>query len=396
MRFLLTVLLVVVPLAAAEPVASKPVLDNKGLEAFYNLDFPTAISEFREETKQFPNNPDGFNRLAYSILYREMFRNGALETQLVSGSNPFLRRPKMEVAAKDEAEFFGALNRVTQLCDAALAKDPKDTRALYAKGVGAGFRANYNFLVKKAWRDALRDATEARKLHNRVVELDPKFTDARLMQGVHDYVIGSLPFTWKMLGFLVGFRGDKDAGIRELELVSHDGHLNKTDAQVLLAAVYRRERRPGDAVPVLKNLISHYPRNYLMRLELAQMYSDLGKRDDALAAYKAVKDLKASNAPGYEGLAMEKVYFYEGNLLFWYNEPDAAIDSLKKATAKTADLDLNTSIYAWLRLGQSYDLKGNREEAKKAYQRVLSLAPDSDAAKEAREFNDKPYRHKNG
>ena len=52
----------------------------------------------------------------------------------------------------------------------------------------------------------------ARKLHNRISELEPDNVDARLVQGLHDYIVGSLPWGYKMLGFLVGIRGDKEKG----------------------------------------------------------------------------------------------------------------------------------------------------------------------------------------
>src|SRR5688572_2957364 len=101
---------------------------------------------------------------------------------------------------------------------------------------------------------ALRDAAAARKLHNRVFEPQPDVIDARLVQGVHDYIVGSLAWHLKVLGFVAGFRGDREAGIKTLHLVAQKGNLNKYDAQVLLAAIYRLERRPNDALPLLKPL----------------------------------------------------------------------------------------------------------------------------------------------
>lgn len=371
-----------------------PSLAEQGLEAFYNLDFATALAKFREEVKATPDSAAAWNRLTYALLYREMFRNGALETQLVTGNNPFLRRSKMEIAPEDQKAFDQALGKALEITERKLKENPKDPRMLFSRGVALGFRANYNFLVKKAWRDALRDATDGRKLCNQAVEIDPGFTDARLLQGVHDYVVGSLPWTWKALGFLVGFRGDKAEGIKTLEKVAREGQQNKQDAMVLLAAIYRRERRAAESLPLLNQLIQRYPRNFLMRLELGQMYSDLGRRNEALAAFQGVRELKKTNAPGFEVLPLEKVYYYEGNLYFWYNEPDNGIEALKKATAKTAELDLNTALYAWLRLGQCHDMKGQRAEAKKAYERVIALSGESDAAKEARGFLGTPYKRK--
>jgi len=68
-----------------------------------------------------------------------------------------------------------------------------------------------------ALRDALRDATAARRDCSRVTELDPSNYDARLVQGVYDYAVGSLPLTWRVMGFLAGFHGDKDRGMQTVE-----------------------------------------------------------------------------------------------------------------------------------------------------------------------------------
>ena len=64
----------------------------KGFEHFYNLDYDQAIAEFRALVAKQPDNPNYHNHLAQAILYREMFRAGALESELVSGTNPFIRR----------------------------------------------------------------------------------------------------------------------------------------------------------------------------------------------------------------------------------------------------------------------------------------------------------------
>ncbi|MDW8352962.1 MAG: tetratricopeptide repeat protein [Bryobacterales bacterium] len=363
-----------------------------GLEHFYNLEYDAAIEEFSRQIARTPEDPAAHNHLAMSILYRELLRTGALETELVTGRNPFLRRPKMNPSAEDQRRFDEALRKSMALSEARLKANPKDSRALYLLGVAYGLRANYNFLVRKAWLDALRDATQGRKLHNRVTELDPSNVDARLMQGVHDYVVGSLPWHWKVLGFLAGFRGDKQKGIRTLEYVAENGQWNRYDAQVLLAAVYRRERLPQKAVPLLLKLIERFPRNYLLRFELAQMYSDLGDKTNALAAIQRIEELKAAGVPGYKTLPREKIYYARGTIQFWYNDLEEALENMKRVTARAHDLDLNTGTFAWLRLGQIYDLRGERALAVEAYRQAIALAPQSEAAQESRRFLTSPYQ----
>ena len=186
-----------------------------GFDHFYNLDYEEALADFERQAAAHPDDPDYRNYIAQTILFREMFRVGALESELVSGNNPFLRRPKMKTAPDVDRRFRDSINQAMRLAQQRLNRNPKDTGAMYALGVAYGLRANFNYLVTKAWMDALRDATAGRKLHNRVTELDPANYDARLMQGIHDYVVGSLPVVYKMLGFLVGFRGDREKGINE-------------------------------------------------------------------------------------------------------------------------------------------------------------------------------------
>jgi tetratricopeptide (TPR) repeat protein len=377
---------------ALNPLFAQEIAFSKGFEHFYNLEYNQALTEFQEAAATAPENPNCYNHIAQTILYREMFRAGALESELVSGSNPFLRRPKMNPSEEDQRQFDDAIGKAMSLAQARIDKDPKDIGALYALGVSYGLRANYNFLVRKAWLDALRDATSARKLHNKVTELDPSFTDARLVQGVHDYVVGSLPFFYKMLGFVAGFRGDKKKGIRTLQLVAQEGDRNRVDAEVLLAAVYRREQEPEEAIPLLEDLIRRFPRNYLLRFEMVQMYSDSGKKDEALAVLREMDKLKQEDAPGYDRLPVEKIYFSRGNLLFWYRDLDGAVDNLKKVTARADELDLNTGVMAWMRLGQTYDLRGQRTLARDAYRQAIQFAPGSEPAKESKRYLSSPYR----
>jgi tetratricopeptide (TPR) repeat protein len=365
-----------------------------GFDHFYNLEYDQAIAEFRKLTAIDPTNPAFHNHLAQAVLYREMLRGGALESELVSGSNPFLSRSKLNTSPEAQREFEASLNRALQIAKVRIEKDPNDSGALYAQGVSYGLRANYNFLVRKAWIDSLKDATAARKAHNRVLEINPNFTDAKLVQGIHDYIVGSLPFTMKLLGFIAGFQGDRESGIRSLQQVAEKGSFNKYDAQVLLAAIYRREKKPELAIPLLARVISKFPRNYLFRLETVQMYSDMGEKEKALSALESIEKLKLAGTPGFASLPIQKVQYYRGNLLFWYRDIDAALGEMKKATTRANELDTHTALLAWMRLGQLNDIKGRRNEAIAAYKQAIAIAPESDVAKESKNYLNSPYKRR--
>jgi len=384
-------LLALLPVMAWAQVVSQPLpyedpQAELGYQHFYNLEFPEALTAFRAEVAKNPNSPDAYNHVAHAILYREMFRSGALESELVTGSNPFLHRDGLNPSKTDDQEFQDSINHALALAESRLQANPNDAQALYAQGVSYGLRGNYHFLVRKAYSDALRDATAARKAHFRVTEIDPSFEDALLVQGVYDYVLGSLSPAWRVLGFFAGFRGDRERGVETLKQVAKLGRRNRVDAEILLCAAYRRERRAKEAVPLLSGLIQRFPRNFLLRLELVQMYGDLGEKEKALAVIGDVDRLKREKTPGYDRLPEEKVRYTRGNLLFWYNDLDLALEDLKAVTANPSAVDLNTNLYAWLRTGQIYDLKKKRDEATRAYLQTVVVAPTSDAANQASNY----------
>ncbi len=365
---------------------------SPGFEAFYNNDYDAALAFFEEQVKAHPDDPDQHNHVAQTILYRELFRNGSLESQLVTGNNSFLRRPMVEISAQDRKLFADSINTSLSLCSAQLGRNGRDLKAWYQSGVAHALRSTYFFLVEKAWTEALREASAARKAQERVVEIDPDFVDARLTLGVYQYLVASLPFYLRAFGFLNGFHGDRAGGLEELESVARNGLSNGYDAKILLAILYRREREPAKALPLLQELTQRFPGNYLFLFEQVQMYSDLGDKSSALRVLDKIGALQRSHAPGYGTLPTEKIAYVAGNLYFWYRDYDLALARLKQASAHTDVLDLNSAVMTWLRLGQVYDLRNDRANAKPAYREAVRIAPNSEAAAEAKRYLSAPYR----
>jgi tetratricopeptide (TPR) repeat protein len=298
----------------------------------------------------------------------------------------------MNPAPETEKRFLDEIGKAMALSQARLKKNPNDTGAMYALGISYGLRSDYYWVVKKVWRDSLSDATAARRLHNRITELEPDNVDARLVQGLHDYIVGSLPWAWRMLGSLVGIHGDREKGIRTVQDVARNGQLDRVEAEIFLCALYRRENQPRQAISLVGDLIAKYPRNFLLRLELSQMYSMAGDKTHALEAAEEVARLKTSRAPGYDRVPWEKIYFQEGIIQFWYNDLDRALENMKKVAAASAEVDLNTGVSAYLRMGQIYDMTHRRAEALEAYRKAIAYAPQAEAAQESRKYLSTPYR----
>src|SRR5580700_10871589 len=250
MRILLAVLL-----SAAGSLCAANGWIEEGNEAFYNLDYDQSISAYQKALEASPDDPVLHNHLAHAVLYRELFRDGALESELVSGNNSFLRRPKLEPPAEVEKSFFAEIDRAMQISQGRIAKNPRDTVALHALSVSFALRANYGFLVRKSWRASLSDSSQAHKYDSQVAAIEPDNYDAKLLLGGYDYIVGQLTWTLRALGFFAGIRGDKQRGLRTIEEVAARGKENRVDAEIVLCALYRREGQAPRAIPLVSQLI---------------------------------------------------------------------------------------------------------------------------------------------
>jgi tetratricopeptide (TPR) repeat protein len=367
-------------------------LVESGFQHFYNLEYDEALVDFEQAIAQGPDSAELHNHVAETLVFREMYRDGALASELVTGNNSLLRRAKLNPTPETQRRFQTEIGKALTLEQAALRRNPNDTAALYAQGITYGLRANYAFWAQKDWRAALRDSTAARKAHNRVTQLDPSNVDARMVQGLYDYLVGSLPPFYRMLGMLIGFHGDKDRGIRTIQDVAAHGRLNRVDAQIFLAALYRREHQPAKALAVLQELIQKFPRNYLLRFERATMYAALGDGKHAIGGIEEVARLKEQGAPGYRRVPWPLIYYHLGTIQFWSNDLQDALANMTKVTAQADEVDLNTGVLAWMRVGQIHDLQHRHQLAIQAYKKAIAFAPDAEAARESRRYISSPYR----
>src|SRR5450432_1178332 len=121
--------LVLLLAVAAAPLGGQHLLIEQGFNHFYNLEYDQAITAFEKAIAQNPRLPDLHNHLAQALIFREMFRNGALESELVSGSNSFLRRPKLNPSPETEKRILDEIAKAMALADARLKQNPKDTGA---------------------------------------------------------------------------------------------------------------------------------------------------------------------------------------------------------------------------------------------------------------------------
>src|SRR4030088_1461318 len=116
---------------------------DSAFDHFYNLEYDQAIAELEKRVATGANSPDLHNHIAQCIQFREMFKVGALESELVTGNNSFLRRPKIDTTPQVEKKFFDEVQKAIDLAQARVNANANDSSAMYSLGVTYALRGNW-------------------------------------------------------------------------------------------------------------------------------------------------------------------------------------------------------------------------------------------------------------
>jgi hypothetical protein len=260
-------------IAWGEPAASVPATSglDRGFSGLYNLDFAGAQRNFAGWESQHPDDPMGPVSEAAGYLFSEFNRLGVLESQFYLDDEKFAHRSKFtpDPAVKDR--FMKALSRAETLARTRLAKDPKDSDALFAMTLSAGLQSDYAALIEKRNLSSLHYTKQAAAWAQQLLAICPDCYDARLAIGLTKYIVGSMaaPVRWMLR--LGGVPGDKQSGIADLKLTAERGHYLAPYARILLAIAYVRDKDNARALQMLTSLRTDFPGNGLFPREIARL-----------------------------------------------------------------------------------------------------------------------------
>ena len=192
-------------------------LEQRGFDHFYNLEYDHAVAVFEELRGMEPDNPGVYNDLASAYLYRKLQSAGALHGDLFAGSNRFFRTKKIPQDEEFERTFKDVNQTAISLCEKRLKQNQNDQMALYDCGVAYADRAAYMGLVERAKVETISSGRKASEYHTKLAKLYPQCYDAYLIPGLFQYIVGSLPGSMKFLLYVAGVSGDKDKGIASVE-----------------------------------------------------------------------------------------------------------------------------------------------------------------------------------
>lgn len=360
-------------------------------QLFYDMDYPKAETKFQKIAAEHPDDPMAVDYLLNNAVFQELYRLDLLDTTLyvqdgfLSGKHPVVEN--MQATARIRALY----ERAVHLSNTKLRANPNDVDALFARGYATSLETVYIGMVEKKYIPALKMAMSARRDDDQVLKLDPKYVDCYLVVGVHNYVLGSLAFPFKILAGIVGIHGSKSKGIAQLRRVGKYGIINSVSARTALALFLRREAKYSQAIQVVDGLHQEYPRNFLFSLEQANLLKDSGRGMPAISAYEAL--IAQATAPGgyYADPHLEMAYYGLGEAARGQREVEVAAQAYKKAALQSTASPL-LKRRAHLKAGEMFDLLGRRDAAKKQYDAVLELGEDSSQAQSAKQFEHSPYK----
>jgi tetratricopeptide (TPR) repeat protein len=363
-------------------------LNQAAFEHFYNLDHDAAIHDFETIVARHPGDPFAINHLLSALLVRELYHMGAINTgEYTNDSFIGLAHRPADPVQKEHVKQL--VQQAEKIENAELDRNPDDIDMLYARGVTRAQFALYTALIERAWFSALRNAVGARHDHERVLELDPQYTDAKLVVGTHNYVMGSLSFAVKVAVALAGLSADKQKGMQYLYDAYRANGETSVDAAMVLLVFLRRDHRYNDALEIASTLAPRFPRNYLLPMEEGNLLRASGQLDQAEEQYRRV--WQSGHEGKYGSLHYEMAGVALGDVLRAQKKYSAAAAAYEQV-GEVSGADPELLQKADLGAGEMYDQIQNRDAAMKKYQAVVAIDSGNPQADKARKRMKDAYR----
>jgi hypothetical protein len=267
---LVVLLSLAAPSGRAGSIPSVPQIES-GYRQMYNLDFDDAHKTFALWEREHPNDPLGPASNAAAYLFAEFDRLKILHSEFFVEDSLFRHRPKVVPDPAVRQAFDAELAKAEQLAEGILAREPRNTGALFAKVLLLGLRADYQALIERHYLDSLKVMKNGRVTAEKLLSIEPAYYDAYLAVGVENYMLSlkAAPVRWVLQ--MGGAETDRDRGIENLRLTAEKGYYFVPYARLLLAVAALRQKDQKQARDILTGLARQFPRNKLYTEELARL-----------------------------------------------------------------------------------------------------------------------------
>lgn len=370
-RFIAVAVLALLPQTASADPQSRAWIE-RAFTAAYNLDHAEAIASLDKALAADPGDPDAHRAAAVIAWLRIGFLRGSITVDDYLGS---VSKPNINMLPpppEEAGRFHRHIARALELAEADVRRRPNDPEAHFRVGAAVGTQASYGATVEGKILASFRSARRAYNAHEKVLELDPRRKDAGLIVGTYRYVVSALSVPIRLMAYVAGFGGGKERGLLMIEEAASYPSLSQTDALFALTLLYNREKRFDDALRVIRDLQTRYPRNRQLWYEAGATLIRAGRYQEAQSVLN-------------EGIRMrdndrrERMF---GEDALWHYKRGVARARLGESAGAAEDFHVPLAREArdWVRgrshaeLGQLAARAGNREQARQHYRQAMELA----------------------
>ncbi len=273
---IIIVVLFAIRIAVCQDLETLYQLIDSGREEIYHFQFEKASEVFKMIQNEYPEYPHGYFYEAYivALYYSQDKTNNLIDSLL-------------QVTVKKSIEKAEKYHDMRQ----------DDPEALYYKGVSHGVLGIYHVLN----RNYLKGYIHGRRGKNfleKAVKLDSTYYDAYLGLGIFHYYVDLLPGIIKIFASILGFHGDREQGMAEIELTANHGRFFNMEAKFTHATVqYFLEGDKWNSFQVFKDLQKKYPDNPALALMIGYHYRRSGQIQMALKYFNSISGHYEENLP---------------------------------------------------------------------------------------------------
>jgi tetratricopeptide (TPR) repeat protein len=349
----------------------------------YNAEYGQAQEMLETWLKAHPDDFRALNYLSETMMDLQMLREQLFNGAAYMNSGQVFHEHRQPLPPGFEQRLQSIFDKAQSLEKTRLRQNTKDQDALYWLGVTYEGRAEFDFVLLRSYFAALHEGKRSLKVNERLLKLDPDFTDAYFVVGIAKYAVGMLPWYIRWVTSLAGYHGSVAEGIADLERVSKRGHYAKMDAEIVLIPIYEREKKYPEALALLRDLQKAYPENYLAPLEIARIQKAQGDWRAAAQTYYAAVERFVDGEQGSRRIPRAEILYRAGQAYEHLGELQKALDFYHQASKVPGNFrQIYEADLAAARLDQHFN---HTPQAKREYELVMSAIPDTDLARQARQ-----------
>lgn len=330
---------------------------TQGINGVYSLDYPTAQQHIQEVFAKYPDHP-------FAHFGNAMIAWSRYEYEFETSDD------------KQRVVFEKILDDSIAGIKRWMKNNPQDPNAYMGIGALYGLRALFS-MRNRNWVTAYFSGRRAISNLERSLKLDPSYYDAFFGLGIYQYFTGTLPNVIKILAKIVAIKGDPDEGVKQLNMARQKAKFTADSAKLILIEVQNtrgsKYYNPQKSLEFIRQLRAKYPTNPLMHyVEVICLYETKNYDEVTAQAQFFLDQIGQSNF--YKDIYISRAYTALGTVQMAQGNFEKARELFEQGRQAVRGQEPSRwGVWNELRLGQVYDVLGEREKALQQYKYVLSF-----------------------